>query len=126
MTSILLQLRRISILLIILLCATTIAQAAQNDPPMNPIDIQTRLSHRGVGKKVKITEVDGSVVKGTIYSIDANSFRITPKDATHPALIRYSQVAFVSRTGLSTAGKVALGVGSGVGALIAYSAMSLH
>ena len=126
MTSILPQLRRISILLIILLCATTIAQAAQHDPPMDPIAVQTRLSQRGVGKKVKITEVDGSVVKGVIYSIDAESFRITPKDATHPALIRYSQVAFISRTGLSTSGKVVLGVATGAGALVAYSALSLH
>jgi hypothetical protein len=66
------------------LCQTTtsFANAAATDTPIDSANLQQKLTGRGIGKGVKITEVDGTVVKGTLVSIDADSFQITRKGAT--------------------------------------------
>jgi len=110
--------RRIALALILVTTANTFDYAAAQTPsaPMDHLTLLTRLTARGRGKRIKITELDGSIVKGMIVSIDRDSFQMEPKQSLQPIRIQYSQVAALRNDGLSTGAKV--GIGIGVGAVV--------
>jgi len=113
--------RRIALALMFLMTANTFA-AAETLPtaPMDHLTLVTRLTARGRGKGIKITQLDGSIIKGTIVSIDPNSFQLEPKQAVQPIRIPYSQVAKLRNDGLSTGAKVGIGIGVGAAAFATY------
>ena len=118
MTSRIHSFRAISLALIFAITATSFGNAATTDTPIDSANLQQKLVARGIGKGVKVTEVDGTVVKGTLVSIDADSFQITLKGATQPTRLSNTQVHKFSNDGLSTAGKIGVGVAIGLGILV--------
>ena len=118
MTSIVHLFRPVSLALIFAVATTSLGNAAVIDTPIDSANLQQKLVARGIGKGVKVTEVDGTVVKGTLVSIDEDSFQITPKGATKPTRVPNTQVHKVGNDGLSTAGKIGVGVAIGFGVLL--------
>jgi hypothetical protein len=108
-------LRPVSLALIFALTTASFGNAAATDTPIDSANLQQKLTARGIGKGVK---VDGSVVKGILDSIDADSFQITPKGATQPTRISNTQVHKFGNDGLSTAGKIGVGIAIGFGILV--------
>ena len=118
MTSMIPFFRPVSLALIFAVTTTSLGNAAATDAPIDSASLQQKLVARGIGKGVKISEVDGTVVKGTLVSIDADSFQITQKGATQPTRVSNTQVHKFSNDGRSTAGKIGIGVAIGVGVLL--------
>ena len=104
---------------------TFTAAAAQSTPAMPPARVHEKLVARSIGKGVKITELDGTVVKGILVSVSADEFQVTAGHATQPITILNTQVAKLGNTGLSTAAKIGIGIVIGVVVLIAAVAISL-
>ncbi len=95
-------------LLILSVSAVAFAQSA---PPTPSNVIMKKLSDRGTGKGIKVTEIDGTRLKGVLVSLDTTGFQITVEGANTPTRIEYNQVKSVAGSGgLSTAGKIAIGV----------------
>lgn len=118
MTSRIHSFREISLALIFAITATSLGNAATTDTPIDSANLQKKLVARGIGKGVKVTEVDGTVIKGILVSIDADSFQITLKGATQPTRLSNAQVHKFSNDGLSTAGKIGVGVAITFGILL--------
>ncbi len=111
-TSSLRVLRPIVIALILFVGSTSLAQASVDVvPPLDAVVLHKKLLKRGVGKGVKVTEVDGTVVKGVLASIDADSFQITPHKSVQPITIPNARVHELSNDGLSHGAKIAIIVG---------------
>lgn len=118
MTSLIRSFRPVSLALIFAVTTTSFGNAASTDTPIDSVSLQQKLVARGIGKGVTISEVDGTVVKGTLVSIDADSFQIIQKGATQPTRVSNTQVHQFSNDGRSTAGKIGIGVAIGVGILL--------
>ncbi len=118
MTSLIHLFRPVSLALIFAITTTSFGNAAVTATPLDSAILQQKLAARCIGKGVKITQVDGSVVKGILVSIDADSFQITLKGMTQPTRISNTQVHKFGNDGLSTAGKVGVGVAIGIGILL--------
>lgn len=115
MTSIAHLLRAVAIVLIVTITSNSFSYAAP--PSSAPIDetvLHQKLITRGIGKGLKVTEIDGTVIKGTLVTIDDGSFQLTPKQATQPTRILNSQVAKLGNDGMSTRAKVTTGVIVGI------------
>jgi len=69
-----------------------------------------KLLEQGISKHIKVKEVDGTTVKGTLTSVNDDSFHIIPKDGGAPVAINYSQVVMVKHDGMPTAVKVLIWV----------------
>ena len=67
-----------------------------------------KLLEQGISKRIKIKEVDGTTVKGTLTAVNDDSFQIIPKDGGAPVAIDYSNVMNVARDGMPKALKVSL------------------
>jgi len=105
--------------------STSIAQAPATVSLMDATKLHQKLSARGIGKGVKVTETDGTTISGILVVIDTDSFQITPKKATQPTLIQNTQVVKLSNTGMSTGAKVGTGVVIGLVAAAAAFAITL-
>jgi hypothetical protein len=109
------------------LCLVLLGTLLGNDvafaavPPMNAGTAKQVIVTRGVGKSVKVTETDGTVVTGKIAAIEDDKFEITAKDAAAPVSIPFSQVKDVHNGGLSKGAKIGI-VLAVVGAAIAIIA----
>ena len=126
MTSMIRLFRPVSLALVFAVTTTSFGNASATEAPIDSANLQQKLVARGIGKGVKVTEVDGTVVKGILVSIDADSFQITPKGATQPTRISNSQVHKFSKDGLSTAGKIGVGVAIGFGILAVLGIIAMH
>ena len=125
MTSITRLLRPIALTLVITITATSSSQAAVKvSTPMDTATLHQKLTTRGIGKGVKITQMDGTIVKGTLVTIDADSFQVTPKNATQPTRVLNAQVTKFSNDGLSTGAKVGIGIAIGVVLVLAIAIIS--
>jgi hypothetical protein len=111
-------LRLLALALIFSLAATTFVDAASPTVPIDSSIIHQKLVARGVGKGIKVTEIDGTVVKGTLVSIDDESFQVTPRSSTQPTRIPNSQVSKIGRDGMSTGAKIGIGVAIGTTVVI--------
>ena len=115
MNSITRMLRSIALILITTVTVTSLADASSHPTaPMEASALHEKLVAYSKGKRVKVTETDGTVVKGVLVSVEPDSFQITPKDKTQPITIQNTQVAKLGNDGLSTTAKVWIGVGIGV------------
>jgi len=106
--------RAIVAVLAVVLLGNSVALAAAGAPKvkiaMDPVKLKQALTARGIGKSVKVTELDGTTVSGNLTAIRDDAFDITLKKATQPITISYSQVSKVGNGGLSTGAKVGIAV----------------
>jgi hypothetical protein len=98
----------------VLLIVTTTAQAvAYVSSPMDPTAVKQQLLKHGVGKMVKIKELDDKSFRGKIISLGDTS--VTLQDGSKPAMeIPFAQVAGVHNPGLSRGARTTLIVVGGV------------
>ncbi len=113
-------LRPAAFALVAIIATNSVGYASSNPAtPIQPFALHEKLVERGLGKRVKVTEVDGTVIKGTLVAIDTDSFDVTPKDTTQPTRILNSQVHKFGSDGLPTGAKVGIGIAVGFfGALL--------
>jgi hypothetical protein len=113
--------RAIASVLAVALLGNSIAFAAGT--PLDPFKLKQKLTARGIGKSIKVTELDGSIVSGNLTAIRDDAFDVTLKKATQPTPIAYSQVSKVGNGGLSTGAMIGIAVGvvavaAGIAALV--------
>jgi hypothetical protein len=102
--------RGIAAVLAVVLVGNSVAFAA--GAPLDPVKLEQKLTARGIGKSVKVTELDGTIVSGRLTAIRDDAFEVTVKKATQPITIPYAQVSKVGNGGLSTGAKIGIVVGS--------------
>jgi hypothetical protein len=91
---------------------------------MNATSLYQELHSRGLGSDVKVTEVDGTVIIGTLVELEIDSFEVVPKNAVHPTRIPDMQVAELDNAGLPRVAKVVIGAFLGVVVVIGLVAIS--
>jgi hypothetical protein len=101
------------------------AGGAETKTAMDPAKLNEALTARGIGKSVKVTQLDGTTVVGTLIVIQSDNFQITPNHATQPVTIQDADVKSIHNSGLSTGAKVGIGVGIGVGVVVLAAVISL-
>ena len=112
----------------LLISSLSISSMAQEKKDSKSETIKSQVARIGVGEKAKatVTLQNGRPVKGYIAQVGADDFVIRDRKTDSPTTVQYSEVAKVeSNKGHSTARNVALGVGIGVGALLAVIAIAL-
>ena len=107
-------LRTIRICLVAIAFFLTGSAAAQTSPANSTAAIIAKLNARGTGKGLKVTEINGREIKGTLVSLDADGFSVIAPHATSPVHIAYTDVAKIGNSGMSIMGKVGTGVLIGV------------
>ena len=102
--------RAIASVLAVVLLGNSVALAAgapKVKTAMDPVKLKQALAARGVGKSVKVTELDGTTVSGNLTAIRDDAFDVTLKKVTQPITISYSQVSKEGNGGLSTGARSA-------------------
>ncbi len=107
-------LRTFRICLVAIALFLTGSAAAQTSPANSTAAIIAKLNARGTGKGLKVTEINGREIKGTLVSLDADGFSVIAPHATSPVHIAYTDVAKIGNSGMSIMGKVGTGVLIGV------------
>ena len=101
----------------------TVKARTQNNNQTSSIDqVKIQIAKLGTGDKARatITTKAGLKVKGYVYSAGDDDFVIRDRKTDAPTTVRYSDVAKIERNkGHSMARNVMIGVGIGVGALLA-------
>ena len=101
----------------------TVKARTQNNNQTSSIDqVKIQIAKLGTGDKARatITTKTGLKVKGYVYSAGDDDFVIRDRKTDAPTTVRYSDVAKIERNkGHSMARNVMIGVGIGVGALLA-------
>jgi hypothetical protein len=92
--------------------------------PMSAACLYQELQSRGLGSDVKVTEVDGTVITGTLVEVEIDSFEMVPKNAVHAVRIPDSKVAELDHAGLPRVAKVVIGALLGVVVVIGLVAVS--
>ena len=90
--------------------------------------VKSKVAKIGVGEKAKATVIlkNGTKVKGYIGQSGNDEFVLRDRKTDSPTTIRYSDVSKVeSNRGHSTARNIAIGVGIGVGALLAIIGITI-
>lgn len=90
--------------------------------------VKSKVAKLGVGGKAKATVIlkNGTRVKGYIGQSGNDEFVLRDRKTDSPTTIRYSDVSKVeSNRGHSTARNIAIGVGIGVGALLAIIGITI-
>ena len=101
--------RAIASVLAVVLLGNSVALAAgapKVKTAMDPVKLKQALAARGVGKSVKVTELDGTPVSGNLTAIRDDAFDVTLKRAAQPITISYSQVSKEGNGGLTTGAKI--------------------
>ena len=91
-------------------------------------NVKSIVAKLGVGEKAKATVFlkNGSKIKGYIGQAGNEDFVLRDRKTDSPTTIRYSEVSKVeSNRGHSTARNIAIGVGIGVGALLAIIGITI-
>ena len=91
-------------------------------------NVKSKVAKIGVGEKAKATVIlkNGSRMKGYIGQAGSDDFVLRDRKNDSPTTIRYSDVSKVeSNRGHSTARNIAIGVGIGVGALLAIIGITI-
>jgi hypothetical protein len=119
----------VSALLITSLAVTT-CWAKSSKTPKPPPDAHQQVKKLGLGAKVDIMLVDGTLKQGKIKAFDDQSVTVDGgKKNGGVSTIPYESVKLVHRSGLSTGAQVgilvAVGVGVAVGVVAVIAAVSL-
>ena len=107
-------LRTVAAALSFMLVSNSIAWAAGT--PLDPVKLKQTLTQRGIGKGVKVKELDGTSVTGVLTGIHDDSLEITPAKTVQTITIQYAQVSAVHNAGMSAGAKVGIGILIGAGA----------
>jgi hypothetical protein len=111
------RLARLSASLLISAQFFTLLSVAE-DKPVDAVAVKATVQARGLGRGLKIVELDKTQVAGVLVSIGEQSFAIQQKKGEPPAEIAYAQVRSIHNKGkLSTGAKV--GIWVAVGAAVA-------
>jgi len=113
-----------ALVLAVLLPLTQTAEAA-DVKPMNRFKLASDLHAYGLGHTIKVTEVDGTVVRGKLMSIDMKSFQIVLEQETRPVVIQFDQVASAKTGFLLTARRGIVDTGEGIAAGVLFVALLL-
>jgi hypothetical protein len=92
--------------------------------PMSAGCLYQELQSRGLGSDIKVTEIDGTVITGTLVELELDSFEVVPKNGMHATRIPDAQVAEVDHAGLPRVAKVLIGAFLGVIVVIGLVAVS--
>jgi hypothetical protein len=98
-------LRAVVAVLAITLAGDSIAYGQTAAAPSAP---KQSIQELGISKRVKVKELDGATVKGTITAVHEDSFLLIPKSGGPPVAISFSQVATVKRDSMPTALKAVI------------------
>ena len=115
--------RAIASVLAVVLLGNSVAFAAgapTGKAAIDPAMLKQTLTTRGIGKGIKVKELDDTTVVGTLIAIQDDSFQITPNHAVQPVTIQDANVKSIHNSGLSTGAKIGIGIGIGAGALLAF------
>ena len=97
---------------------------------MDAVKLHKKLVAQGVGNPIMVTEIDGTIIKGSLVSIDADSFQVAPANAPQPITILNTQASNVGRAGMSEGAKLGVGIGVGVivglGIIVIVAAAASH
>ena len=107
-------LRTMAAVLSLMLVSNSIAWAAGT--PLDPVKLKQTLTQRGIGKAVKLKELDGTIVIGVLTGIHDESLEITPSKTVQAITIQYAQISAVHNSGMSTGAKVGIGIVIGAAA----------
>ena len=103
--------RLLFLVLILSMTISSSGQASLSAPaPMNAANLRHELQVRGLGSGVKVTKVDGTVMRGTLVELEADSFEVVPANAVYPTYIPDTQVAGLDNAGLTRRAKEAIAV----------------
>lgn len=97
------------------LTLTKLTYKASGQP--DPAEARRVVAGWGVGKKIRVTLVDGRTLKGVIQSMDGDSFTLLANGATEPNRIAYGNVQQVGTGGMSTGTSWAI-LGGAVGGVV--------
>ena len=107
--------RLLSVILVLSIPISSLGEALSSVPaPMDATILHQKLYSRGIGSGVRVTEIDGTVVEGTLIELESDSFEVIPKKAVHPTQIPNRQVAMLDNDGLPKRAKMAIGIVVGV------------
>lgn len=84
-------------------------------PPPDAGNVKHQIETRGIGSGVKVKQADGKTIKGTVISIEEQSFTFQQKGKA-PESIPFARVMSVSNPGMSRGAKIGLGLGIGAAA----------
>jgi hypothetical protein len=111
--------RLLSQILILSLTISSVGMALSSTPaPMDTTTLHQKLHSRGIGSGIRVTEIDGTVVRGTLVELESDSFEVIPKKAVHPTQIKNREVAMLDNDGLPKRAKMAIGVVVGVAVVV--------
>jgi preprotein translocase subunit YajC len=102
--------RIITLLLLTIFLSERVAIAL---PTPDAATARLQVAARGVGKGIKVHELDGTVVHGKIASVKEDSFSVEVGSG-RSVEIAYANVRAVEKHGLSTGAKVGIGIGIGI------------
>jgi hypothetical protein len=113
--------RAIAGVLAVVLLGNSVALAAGK--PADPVKVKQSVSSRGIGKKVKVTEMDGRTVSGRLSLIGDDTFQVAPNNGAPAVTITYASVYKVGNGGMGVGAKIAIVVGcvlvaAGIAALV--------
>jgi hypothetical protein len=117
--------RALSLALVLNLTVLSIGQPLLSSAtPMNSATLHQKLHSRGLGSSVRVTEVNGVVVRGTLVELEPDSFEVVPKQTVHPMRISNTQVARLDNVGLPKRAKQAIGILVGVVVVVSLAVIA--
>jgi hypothetical protein len=93
--------------------------------PMNRFKLANDLRAYGVGHTIKVTEIEGTVVRGKLKSIDVKSFQIVPEHETRPIVIQFDQVVSANTGFFLSARRALVDSGEGIAGGVLFIALLL-
>jgi hypothetical protein len=94
------------------------AQSLSDDESAATRKVKIKVSEIGKGKKIVVTRRDETKLKGVVSAIDPDSFALTDKKTGAETRFGYAEVKKVSRAGMSTGAKLAIGASIAVPVII--------
>lgn len=98
------------------------AQTTRSEREVDEIKQDVSRLYRNSSRKIAVRLINGATMMGYINELDAETFTMADAKTNRDVVIRYADVARVSRTGLSKNQKTALLIGAGA-ALVAVVAV---
>ena len=106
-------------LVLILVFSISIDCFALPPAPIDPVAAKEAIQNRGIGRGVRVTEVDGTNIRGIITAIHEDTFEVTPKGVSQSTQVSFSGLTKIRNDGSSRTVRVVRGVLIGFGVLCA-------
>jgi len=109
-----------SVILILLFSFWLDSVASTRPPvPIDPVVAKRVIQDRGIGLGIRVTEVDGTNIRGIITAIHEDTFEVTPKGVSQSTQVSFSGLTKIRNDGSSRTVRVVRGVLIGFGVLCA-------